>query len=183
MKIKIILAFILILSTATYAFSLTSANYKLSGVISDGGGYIENMTEGKKAYIAIGQPLISSTGGTDEVKTYLYYQSPDKTREYKLCLGVFCTGIFDAPHSVSVNGKLKYDSQEPVANADAIIKIKYGLGSFESSTKTDDEGVFSGNVSIPESIATKNFKIEVYIKGRVEASYTCIYDQTSHTCH
>ena len=199
---------VIIISTSVYAFTISDGRQQFSGLISDGGTSISSDTY--KTYLAIGQPIISPetyiddgawfglgadyvVGGNltddpplDTIFGTKYY--PDNLAngdqgKYNLCLGVFCTETFTVPHFINMTGRITYDVGGSVANSEAIVKVKYGLASFESEPiETDENGKFDIEFLIPERIAIHPFDIIVYANGRIEAEYICKYNHGTEDC-
>ncbi len=171
--------FALLLSLAANAFVMSNPDYRIVGTMAGGG---EKMIGGSyKMYLSVAQPAISptKTSPTDPKSGYM----TDTGSLYKLCLGVFCTNVFDIPRTIKVSGTIKYDTGGEVSNSEAKLIISYGQAKYESKTiRTNDKGEFTVTTSVPEAIANKNFVIEVYAKGKVEASYTCTFDQATNHC-
>ncbi len=163
--------FLVLFSVAATAFVSTSHSYKITGLTSDGGNITDSANY--KAQLAVAQPVIRDVDKnlTDEHNIGFFGED---NRKYNLCLGTFCTGAFEPRYYVNVTGKIFYDTGEAVADSEANLRVKYGRARYESGMiQTGPDGNFSAEISIPEHIATKQFKLEVYAKGRVEAVYEC----------
>lgn len=169
--LPIALIFLLSLSLGVNAFVIGSSNYKIVGTIDDGGGKLTSTN-----YIvatAVAQPIIG------RISTQIIGGKSN----YHLCLGIFCVGLYDVPHYVTVSGTVYYDTGDVVSNGDVILVVKSGQASYKSATAhTNANGVFTAKVYIPEDIANTNFKIQTFIKGRVDTSYECTFDQTNGYC-
>ncbi len=181
MKTKLIFSlilFLIVFSTVVTAFTIADGKKEMTALISGGGTNLSS-TE-YKGYVAIGQPVINpetAKSGGDIIGGNL------TSENYTLCLGIFCTEAFEIPHSINITGRITYDIGGDVANSEAILKVKYGLATFESEpVETDDNGVFNATLNIPERIARYPFDIAVYASGRVDAEYTCTYNHTSSEC-
>ncbi|MBU3905024.1 MAG: hypothetical protein KJ906_02670 [Nanoarchaeota archaeon] len=197
----------ILLTTTVHAFTISDENYKIVGLISDGGNKIS--INNYVSYASIGQPLINPetdvkttwfglgkdyvVGGnlTDDPPNKIFgieTNYPESLADgdqgkYNLCLGAFCTEAFAVPYTINITGKITYDLGGEVANSEAKLKIKYGLTTFEGeSVQTDENGIFTANLSIPERIATQPFIISVYANGRVEAEYNCKYNRATKHC-
>jgi hypothetical protein len=172
--------FLVLLSVSANAFVMSCNSYKITGIISDGGGKLVGTTLSPnpppqtgpnnvyKMYVSVGQPVIGLITGS----------------KYKMCLGIFCTNIFDTPHYVSVSGTIKYQGAagDAVADSEAKVFVTYGGAKYEGSTNTDSNGAFTAKVLVPEEIANSNFVLGVYAKGKVEAIYECNYDKSTGSC-
>ncbi|MDD5416730.1 MAG: hypothetical protein PHU12_02015 [Candidatus Aenigmarchaeota archaeon] len=165
--------FLLIFSVATSAFVVGSREYKIVGTIAGGAGKVTG-TE-YNLYVSVSQPAITPSTGL--------LTSSGNPAKYKMCLGIFCTGLFQVPHYVTVSGNMYYDTGNVVADSIVSLAIKTGDASYRSGDyKTDSNGYFTAKVSIPEEVADRNFKIQIYVKGRVDTIYECTYDQSDNKC-
>jgi len=152
--------------SAAYAFSVTDGGkYIVEGVITEGGG--NSSGTGYMAIGASGQPAIGwITGGP-----------------YKMCLGAFCTYMFEPGYSVRLSGKLKYGDSRAVSSSDAWVEVDYMTNRFiGGKNKTDSSGNFNARVAIPEYFYDKNFDIKIYASGEVESVYECSYNQATDRC-
>ncbi len=168
--IIVTIVFLILFSVAVSAFSVGNQNYKISGVISSGGDISDSTNY--EIVTAVAQPIIGDSRNTDNI----YLEDTSKSK-YKLCLGVFCTRVFETAYSISITGNIIYDdTEEPVSDTESKLIIHYGDGKYESGTiETGENGEFSAEVSVPEYVVNQGFTIEVYANGRVEASYECTY--------
>lgn len=158
--------FSLIFSQIAVAFTTSDdADYTIEGLISEGGDVISGGSY--IATVVLGQPAIGyETDGT-----------------YVVCLGALCTYIFEPEYSVRLSGKLKYSDGSAVSNADVWIATNYLTATFiGGKTKTDSNGNFNSRVTIPEFIYDKDFGIDVYASGEIDAIYECTYNQTTNEC-
>ena len=158
--------FILVLIPVVSAFTITDGGtYKIEGAITPGGDIVSGT-----GYIA------TTTAGQHAIG---YAQGGD----YKVCLGLYCTYIFEPDYSVRMSGKLKYDDGRDISNKDVWIVIEYLTSSFiGGKSQTDAFGNFNARVAIPEYIYDKNFDINFYASGEVDAVYDCTYNQASDEC-
>jgi hypothetical protein len=169
--IALTLLLIIIFSIGSYAFIMRGDNYVVNAIISSGAGNATSSTY--NIYFAIMQQIIKSP-----------LEKTDGTN-YKLCLGIFCTGIFEVPHYVNVSGTVYYDTGNVVANSDAKLVVTVGNANYKSGIfRTDANGVFSTKVAVPETIMQKTtFKVNVYVTGRIEAVYSCTFNKESGICN
>ena len=120
--------FLLLFSVAASAFVMSNPHYKITGVISDGGNYMESLHEPADdpkyiGYITIGQPVINPERYLDGGEIV----GGNLTSEnYTLCLGVFCTRMFEIPHSIYLKGNIKYDVGD-IDRSEATLKLKHAF--------------------------------------------------------
>ena len=161
--------FLIIFSTIATAFTMSNPTYEIEGVIDSGGNFTDDGTY--EAQVSVGQAVITPESGLLE------------SDSYRLCLGIFCSEVFETPYSVYVTGYLTYDIDDPVVDGKGKLIVKYGGSKYMSKEiTTDANGKFEAEAPIPEAVALKEFTIEVRAKGRVEAAYECIYCPGDGTC-
>ena len=158
--------FSLILSHIAIAFTASDdADYTIEGIFSEGGDVISSGSY--IATVVLGQPAIG-------------YKSDSS---YIVCLGALCTYIFEPEYSVRLSGKLKYSDGSIVKNSDVWIATNYLTATFiGGKAKTDSNGNFNARVTIPEFIYNKNFDIDIYASGEIDAIYECTYNQATNVC-
>ncbi|MBU3896371.1 MAG: hypothetical protein KJ697_00335 [Nanoarchaeota archaeon] len=170
--VAIALLLIIIFSMSSFAFVMSGPNYKINAIISNGGKSITGIyTETPYTmHFALMQPIIKS------------FLDKTDTTNYKLCLGIFCTGLFEVPHYVTVSGTVYYDTGGVVADSEAKLVVNVANGNYKSGMfRTDANGGFTTKVAVPETIMKKEgtlikpFGIKVYVTGRVEAVYSCTF--------
>lgn len=178
-----LLLIILILLVALLAFIFSSkitgmfllqdedSLYTMRGLSTSGGGKI-----GGDTYIldvAVGQELSGAIEG----------------QKYNLCLGVMCA--YNEPvYDISLRGNLTYNSGNPVETGSRITaKLSYQDYSKSIVTQVIGDGQFSVEFDdIPDSVIDKEFIIEIFVEGKIDAVYSCrhqietVEDVTKHIC-
>lgn len=155
--------FIITLTPST-AFESKSFSYRLTGFLTEGGN-----TTSSSSYIStysFGQPATGWASGST----------------YKVCLGMYCTGAFEADYQIPISGNLKYLNGSAVSNSEVKAVINYKDHNFDRIVLTDHEGNFNVIVKVPEFIHDKAFTIRIYAYGEIDALYECIYDPGTDEC-
>lgn len=158
--------FSLSLISAAYAFTMTDGgSYIVEGVITDGGNH--SYGGSYKVIDAAAQPVIGNISGGS----------------YRMCLGAFCTYMFEPGYNIRLSGSLKYSDDRIVRDSDVWVEMDYMTSSFVGGkSKTDSSGKFNARVAIPEYFYDKNFEIKIYASDEIDAVYECSYSQSTGEC-
>lgn len=146
------------------AFNMSSFSYKLKGILTEGGN-----TTSSDSYIStfsFAQPVIGRSSGST----------------YKVCLGIYCTDVFEGYYEVFIQGKLNYGNGTAVSDSEVKGVINYRSYNFETTNKTDSTGNFVTVINIPEFVYNKDFRVKIYAIGEIEALYECDYNRTTEKC-
>jgi len=150
----------------TGAFVAQSANYKVTGAITNGGS---KLTSSSFINInSIGQSVIGYTSSTS----------------YKACLGFICL-LLKVPqlYDINIQGNLIYKNGTRVENSDITVNATYLAETHASYTKTDSYGNFFTTISgVSERMAQSNFSVSIYVKSAIEAIYQCVYNTVTDIC-
>ena len=102
---------------------MSNPTYEIEGVIDSGGKFI---TGGPyEAQLSVAQAVITPESGLLESKNY------------RLCLGIFCSDVFETPYSVAVTGYIIYDIGDPVAEGEGKLIVKYAGAKYMSKEMSD----------------------------------------------
>lgn len=159
-----ILAFSLLLVISS-AFMITSANYKIKGIIGSGG----KVTGGFISKTSVGQSVAGMSLGANNI----------------ICFGFFCLFLPTGVNSINFTGYLNYSNGEPVKNSLITITIKNETLGFKRNgmSQTDNLGYFFIKLeNLPKMIMSSNFDVSMRVLGDVEAIYECWYNHTSENC-
>jgi hypothetical protein len=163
----LILILTIFLATSAYAFTASNPNYQIQGIISDGGN---NTLQGGnyRLHVIIGQPVVGIGANTNN---------------YGLCLGMLCWDIFWPSNQINLKGQLFYENGTVVSNSDIIVNATYKGSQWKQSNKTDNNGNFFVRVNnIPAYLRYRQFKVQIFARGDVDALYECLYNPTTEKC-